>query len=101
MVLPVAGPITNSLSSLETFMESLVESNPWETDPRVLPVPWRRELAIIPPKRLKFGFIVDDGVVKPQPPVERALRETAEKLKAAGHEGRNIMHQNIRNLYAC
>jgi amidase len=39
------------------------------------------------PKRLKIGFLVDDGVVKVQPPVERAVREVVAALRAVGHEG--------------
>ncbi|KAL1636819.1 hypothetical protein SLS56_000912 [Neofusicoccum ribis] len=60
--------------------------DPWNVDPRLFPVPWRKELAELPKKPLKLAFIFDDGVVKPQPPVARAIREAAEKLKAAGHE---------------
>ncbi|EOD52200.1 putative acetamidase protein [Neofusicoccum parvum UCRNP2] len=60
--------------------------DPWNVDPRLFPVPWRKELAELPKKPLKLAFIFDDGVVKPQPPVARAIREVAEKLKAAGHE---------------
>jgi amidase len=36
---------------------------------------------------LRLGVVFDDGVVKPQPPVARAMRETVEALKRAGHEG--------------
>lgn len=35
---------------------------------------------------LVIGLIVDDGVVKVHPPIERALRELAHKLKDQGHE---------------
>lgn len=33
-----------------------------------------------------IGLILDDGVVKVHPPIERALRELTTKLKTAGHE---------------
>ncbi len=84
---PVGGPLTTSLSSLEFFMDSLLSSDPWDLDPQLIPIPWRRELAQTPEKKLKFGFIYDDGIVRPQPPVARVTRELAEKLKNAGHEG--------------
>jgi len=86
-VRPVAGPITTSISTLELYMQTLLSSEPWTVDPHLLPVPWRYELAQPPSRPLKLAFIYDDGVIKPQPPVERAARETAEKLKKAGHEG--------------
>jgi amidase len=68
-------------------MESLCSAKPWIVDPTILPIPWRKELASTPTRPLKIAFVFDDGVVKPQPPVERATREMAEKLRGAGHEG--------------
>ena len=87
VVLPVAGPLTSSLSSMELFMEALMEVKPWEAHPRLLPVPWRKEMALIPEKKLKVAFIADDGVVRPQPPVARAVKMLRETLRRAGHEG--------------
>ena len=87
LVPPVAGPMARSLSSVESFMENLLGSQPWNIDPGCIPIPWRKELATPPSRKLKLGFVFDDGMVRPQPPVARALRETASKLAAAGHEG--------------
>ncbi|EER43937.1 acetamidase-A [Histoplasma capsulatum var. duboisii H88] len=86
IVQPVAGPISHTLGNIETFMKAVSSSCPWKTDPRALPIPWREELAKPPTGPLRIAFIFDDGVVKPQPPISRALRETAARLKAAGHE---------------
>ncbi|KAK2803828.1 hypothetical protein FQN50_006835 [Emmonsiellopsis sp. PD_5] len=86
IVPPVAGPITADLHNVEYYMESAISSRPWEADPKALPIPWRRDLAQVPVRPLKVAFIFDDGVVKPQPPITRALRETAEKFRKAGHE---------------
>ena len=83
---PVGGPITTSLSSLEFFMETLLDSDPWNLDPQLIPFPWRKGLAQAPLKKLRIGFVYDDGIVKPQPPAERAARELAQKLREAGHE---------------
>lgn len=52
-----------------------------------LPIPWRCELTQPPNRPLKIGYYLDDGMVKVQPPLERAVREVVDKLKAAGHEG--------------
>ena len=87
LVPPVAGPMARSLSSIEHFMQSLLDSNPWNIDPGCIPIPWRKELAAKPTGKLRLGIVYDDGVVKPQPPIARAMREVAEKLKEAGHEG--------------
>lgn len=69
-------------------MDSWLGTSPWNADPRIFPIPWRKELAAPPQRPLKLAFIFDDGFVKPQPPVARAIREAADKLKAAGHEGK-------------
>jgi amidase len=86
LVPPVAGPMASALSSIELFMDSYLSSNPWESDPKLLPVPWRKELAVPPTRPLKIAFIVDDGVILPQPPVQRAVKETVARLRKGGHE---------------
>lgn len=86
---PVAGPIARDLGSIEYFMKSYLSCQPWERDPAVLPIPWRENLVdeiSSGSKKLKVGYIVDDGAVLPQPPIQRAVLETVEKLRAAGHE---------------
>lgn len=81
--------MARSIATIESFMETFLSSQPWTVDPGCIPIPWRKELAAPPPpgKKLKLGFVFDDGVVRPQPPIARALRETAAKLVEAGHEG--------------
>ena len=86
VVAPVAGPMANSLASIEMFMEAYSEIRPWESDPQIFPIPWRRELAIPPRRPLKIGYVIDDGVVRCQPPIQRAMREMIEKLRRAGHD---------------
>ncbi|KAJ5222842.1 uncharacterized protein N7469_009082 [Penicillium citrinum] len=87
LVPPVAGPMSTSLATSEYFMERLLASEPWNLDPAAIPIPWRKDLAS-PPKarKLKLGVVFDDGVVKPQPPIARAMRETVQALRDAGHE---------------
>lgn len=71
-------------------MEALPCASPWELDQHTVPVPWRRSMASLKAKRLRIGFLVDDGVVRVQPPIARAVREVVDALKAAGHDG--IIH---------
>ncbi|KAH7046633.1 amidase signature domain-containing protein [Macrophomina phaseolina] len=86
IVPPVAGPLTHNLSTLEYYLDSHLSTSPWDVDPRAFPIPWRKGLAEPPKKPLKLAYIFDDGVVKPQPPVARIMREVVEKLKAVGRE---------------
>ena len=81
-----AGPMTTSLSSIEAYMEALSHIEPWQYDPGLSPVPWRPALCSTK-KRLRIGYVVDDGVVKVQPPVARAVKKVISALHDAGHEG--------------
>ncbi|KAI1127626.1 amidase, partial [Nemania abortiva] len=79
----VNGPMTRTLDDLEYYSKTVVDSEPWHGDPRCLPIPWR---SVALPPTLKIAVMWHDGIVLPTPPVTRALRQTVEKLKAAGHE---------------
>jgi amidase len=61
-----------------------VDQKPWLRDPKCLPIPWREPAQIKRP--LKIGVLWNDGVVKPTPPVARALKQTVKRLMEAGHE---------------
>lgn len=64
-------------------MKTVVGLQPWPEDPKCLPIPWRE---VQHKKKLKLAVFYDDGMVRPTPPVRRALRETVDKLKTAGFE---------------
>jgi amidase len=81
------GPMSRSISSLIAVTKAVIESSPWLRDPRVVPTPWREDMYLEAQSRpLVIGIMIDDGVVRVHPPIERALKELAAKLKAAGHE---------------
>jgi amidase len=77
------GPMANSPEDLEFFMEAYLSKQPWEYDQHCVPIPWKT-VPVPKPSELTIAIAYDDGVVKPHPPVVRALKEVAAKLKAAG-----------------
>jgi len=84
----VIGPMSTSLGGVKVFMKSIIDRQPWLIQPSCIPLPWRDEQSWLPQredgsKRLKVAVLWDDGVVKPHPPVLRALREVSEKLRAS------------------
>ena len=79
----VNGPMARTLEDITLFSKSIVDSEPWKVDAKVLPIPWR---PVERKKKLKLAVLWNDGLVVPTPPVTRALRETVDKLKNAGHE---------------
>ncbi|KAK0947890.1 hypothetical protein LTR48_003800 [Friedmanniomyces endolithicus] len=82
-VASVHGPMARSVADLRLFAENVSNSAPWLKDPKCIPMPYRP--VELKPK-LKFAVLWDNGIVHPTPPVARALKEVAAKLKAAGHE---------------
>ncbi|GAA5930372.1 hypothetical protein JCM3775_004371 [Rhodotorula graminis] len=84
----VVGPMAMSLESLRVFMRSVVGARPWEYDAKVVERGWDDGLARAEGDDGKkcFAFMWSDGLVRPQPPLERGMRELADKLRAAGHE---------------
>lgn len=82
----VNGPMARALGDVELEARAVLAGRPWLRDPRVLPIPWRCGAEAEAPRRLRVAVMWDDGVVVPTPPVSRALRETAGRLRSAGHE---------------
>ena len=72
-----------TLEDITMYSKAIVDAQPWKVDPKMLPIPWRpAEL----PKKLRIAVLWSDGTCLPTPPVTRALKETVEKLKKAGHD---------------
>ncbi|TXT04862.1 hypothetical protein VHUM_03945 [Vanrija humicola] len=78
-----AGPMAPDLESLSLYSKVVIGAKPWELDPTTFAIPWR-EVEV--PEKLAFGLIIDNGLVRPTPAVERVLRETKAALEAAGHK---------------
>ena len=79
----MVGPLSTSVGGLDLFMKTVIDSKPWLQDPTLLPIPWRSDQVKRSPdgtRILKIGVMWDDGIVKPHPPVTRALREVVHHL---------------------
>lgn len=80
-ILGTIGPLSTSLEGCRLFTKTIIDAKPWLKEPSMLPFPWKEEDAF-KGKKLKVAVIWDDGVVKPHPPITRALKQVADKLKA-------------------
>ncbi|KAI9660313.1 MAG: hypothetical protein M1821_009663 [Bathelium mastoideum] len=86
-IIPVIGPLSTSLEGINIFMKVLIDAKPWLREPSLLPFEWKEGLEVdwfgwkAGKKRLKIAVLWDDGVVKPHPPVTRALKEVVKKLE--------------------
>lgn len=87
--MPVIGPLSTSLEGVKVFTKTLIDAKPWLKQVDLIPMKWRYDEDWLPKDaegktKLKVGVMWDDGVVKPHPPVLRAMKEVVDKLKAAG-----------------
>ncbi|KXS09505.1 general amidase GmdB [Gonapodya prolifera JEL478] len=81
-VLPVNGPLASSVEDIELYTRVQCGIEGWRIDPNVLPRPYvKPEL----PKKLRVGYILDNGICKPVGPVDRAVRKVLSSLEKAGH----------------
>jgi amidase len=83
--------MASSLSALRIFTKTVIDSEPWDLDPSCLRMPWNERQATLidrgAGKKLCFAMMYDNGIVKPTPPVTRALDMTKRALESAGHAG--------------
>jgi amidase len=97
-VMSVNGPMARTLEDITLFAKAVVDAEPWKTDPKVLPIPWRPTEQ---KKKLKIAVLWHDGMVVPTPPVTRALKETVDKLRKAGHniiEWDPVLHPQLLDV---
>ena len=80
------GPVCHTISDLKLMTRVLIDWPQARYDPTCIPVPWRE--IDKSSQKLAFGLWEFDGVVMPHPPILRAMRQTADKLRAEGHEGK-------------
>ncbi len=83
-IVAVLGPLSTSLEGVKLFMKIVINSRPWLKEPSLVPIPWRDQESYLKKssgKKLKIGVLWHDGVVKPHPPVLRAIQEVVDKLK--------------------
>jgi Asp-tRNA(Asn)/Glu-tRNA(Gln) amidotransferase A subunit family amidase len=81
----VIGPMARTVDDLEYFTKVLLNLNAWELDQTVLPLPYREEQTRLPAK-LRIGYYTNIGLVDSSPACKRAVLETVEALRAAGHD---------------
>ena len=88
--------MSTSLEGLEITFRSLLSTNPWISDPAVVPIPWRQTIIDSIKQRLdskeeaegrplKLGILWNDGSVEPHPPVRRGLNMVVGAVRRAGH----------------
>lgn len=84
------GPNCHAMTDLKMLTRVIFNHETIPFEPTAAFSPWRGDVKIEERKKLSFGLLMTDGIVDPHPPIKRAMLETAEKLRRAGHEGMNL-----------
>ncbi|KAF2715366.1 amidase [Pleomassaria siparia CBS 279.74] len=82
----VLGPLSTSLSGLKIFMKTIINTQPWLNEPALIPIPWCDDIQLPSDRPLRIGVIWHDGVVRPHPPITRAMKLVASRMKDSGIE---------------
>ncbi|ODN95759.1 hypothetical protein L198_04377 [Cryptococcus wingfieldii CBS 7118] len=81
------GPMGKSPRDMELFVHTVLQAETWKTDPTQAGMPWvPGRVNWVGGDKPRVGVMWDDGVVVPQPPIQRALKTAADSLKKAGYE---------------
>ncbi|KAK2806713.1 hypothetical protein FQN50_005707 [Emmonsiellopsis sp. PD_5] len=95
-ILSVIGPLATTVGGLKLLFQSVLSQQPWLHDPLAVELPWRdaleeETLSLVKNStagkgQLAFGILYDDGIVRPHPPVARALALMAKTVQKLGHK---------------
>lgn len=106
-ILSVVGPLATTAGGMKLLVQAILSQQPWLHDPLVVDMPWRESqetetLELAKSKGpLVFGVIKTDGIVNPQPPVQRSITVLTEALTKAGHkviEWNPPSHQTVLDM---
>ncbi|KAK8021968.1 hypothetical protein PG993_012735 [Apiospora rasikravindrae] len=71
-IVPSAGALANDMTTLQIFMQAVVDANPFAHNATAIDVPWRRVTG--PPRpKLRLGLLPEDPLFPLHPPVQEAI----------------------------
>ncbi|KIJ61538.1 hypothetical protein HYDPIDRAFT_183162 [Hydnomerulius pinastri MD-312] len=86
----VLGPMSTSISALKLFTKAIIDARPWDRDPLAVRKVWNeKEYELVDHgggEHMCFAIMWDNKVVKPHPPLKRAMEIVKEALEKEGHQ---------------
>lgn len=86
-------------------MKAVIGARPWNLDPLAIRKPWDTEEFDLSEhggasreNKLAFAIMWDNEVVRPHPPLVRAMKLTKAALEARGHTGKLLNHLFISQV---
>lgn len=86
-IVGTSGFLCRSLRDVELTHSLIINSEAWKQDPALTPLPWRRSETLTGRgngSKLCIGFALDDGFVRPHPPIKRGLLALRAALEKTG-----------------
>ncbi|WVQ77023.1 hypothetical protein IAR50_006702 [Cryptococcus sp. DSM 104548] len=80
---PMARTVDDLIFSTRSVLNTIHEPSTDLPGEQLMPIPWRE---VDLPKKLKVGYWVDDHAIKASPACARAVLESVQCLRKAGHE---------------
>ncbi|KAH8896849.1 amidase [Thozetella sp. PMI_491] len=93
------GPMAHTVSSMELWLRAQLIHRPWDYDPGCIPMPWNDQEAERPTRKLTVGVLWDDGVIRPTPPVMRAMKQMVGMLEKAGHTLVDLPEDEMKSIH--
>ncbi|KAF8597330.1 general amidase [Ceratobasidium sp. AG-I] len=105
-IMSVLGPMANSISGLKIFTKAVIDACPWTRDPLCIRKVWDEEAYELVEQggrggKKCFATLYDNGLVRPNPPMFRAMNMVRKALEAAGQEiigWENLKHEELLNV---
>lgn len=95
----VLGPMARNVDDLALWMQALVNKRMSDSDPDIVPLPFREEIYRATNKPI-IGYYDHDGTITPSPATARPVREVVSALRAAGYEVRAFSPPHTEELIA-
>ncbi|OTB01086.1 hypothetical protein M426DRAFT_323737 [Hypoxylon sp. CI-4A] len=80
-ILGTTGPLSTSLEGMSLFVKTIIDQKPWLRQPSLVALDWKDSTNYFPDRKLRVGVLYSDDVVRPHPPILRAMTELVGKLK--------------------
>lgn len=77
----VIGPLSTSLEGLKLLIKTVLDRKPWLCEPGLSAMGWRDMSTALVGRKLKVAVMREDDVVRPHPPVARALENMVQSLQ--------------------
>ena len=74
--------MASTTGDLRFILQALLIEDCMHDDPDISPTPWQVEEEVVSLKGMTIGILPNDGVVRPHPPIARALNMVATVLEA-------------------